>query len=197
MSDPANLYFRVVRRVTESIALYPVLIPALYVVVAILVFAFESTDTAATLRDELPPGLIDADNSREVLGTLITGIISLVVFSFSMVMVVLNGAASRLSPRVLPGLISDRRNQVILGIYLGSIVYYLLLITSINTMRPAKRSGARPAAGCAVRDVLHGFVRRVHSLGFAIDSGRLGSQPALQRRVGQSRQAQAAHCPDR
>lgn len=136
MSDPANLYFRVVRRVTESIALYPVLIPALYVVVAILVFAFESTDTAATLRDELPPGLIDADNSREVLGTLITGIISLVVFSFSMVMVVLNGAASRLSPRVLPGLISDRRNQVILGIYLGSIVYYLLLITSINTSDP-------------------------------------------------------------
>lgn len=140
MSDPANLYFRVVRRVTESIALYPVLIPALYVVVALLVFAFESTDTAATLRDELPPGLIDADNSREVLGTLITGIISLVVFSFSMVMVVLNGAASRLSPRVLPGLISDRRNQVILGIYLGSIVYYLLLITSIKALHGELRA---------------------------------------------------------
>ncbi|MBA1278615.1 DUF2254 domain-containing protein [Stutzerimonas stutzeri] len=136
MSDPANMLFRVVTRINESIALYPVLIPALYVVAAVLVFAFESTYAAATLRDELPPGLVDVDNGREILGTLITGIVSLTVFSFSMVMVVLNGAAARLSPRVLPGLVSDRRNQVILGVYLGSIVYYLLLISSINTNDP-------------------------------------------------------------
>ena len=86
MSDPANVFFRVVKRIRESIALYPVLIPAVYVVIAALVFAFESTSTAASLRGKLPPGLIDPDNSREILGTLITGIISLTVFSFSMVM---------------------------------------------------------------------------------------------------------------
>ncbi|MCP9339568.1 DUF2254 domain-containing protein [Stutzerimonas xanthomarina] len=137
MSDPANVFFRVVKRIRESIALYPVLIPAVYFVIATLVFAFESTSIAASLHDELPPGLIDADNSREILGTLITGIISLTVFSFSMVMVVLNGAAARLSPRVLPGLISDTRNQVILGVYLGSIVYYLLMIGALNKNDPA------------------------------------------------------------
>ncbi|HCJ30430.1 MAG TPA: DUF2254 domain-containing protein [Pseudomonas sp.] len=136
MSDPANVFFRVVTRIKESIAFYPVLIPAGYVVVAALVLAFESTSLATALRDQLPPGLIDADNSREILGTLITGIISLTVFSFSMVMVVLNGAAARLSPRVLPGLISDTRNQVILGIYLGSIVYYLLMISTLNKNDP-------------------------------------------------------------
>lgn len=137
MSDPANVFFRVVKRIRESIALYPVLIPAVYVVIAALVFAFESTLTAASLRGKLPPGLIDPDNSREILGTLITGIISLTVFSFSMVMVVLNGAAARLSPRVLPGLVSDTRNQVILGLYLGSIVYYLLMISALNKSDPA------------------------------------------------------------
>jgi uncharacterized membrane protein len=137
MSDPANMFFRVVKRIRESIALYPVLIPAIYVAIAALVFAFESTAMASSLRNHLPPGLIDADNSREILGTLITGIISLTVFSFSMVMVVLNGAAARLSPRVLPGLVSDTRNQVILGIYLGSIVYYLLMIGTLNKNDPA------------------------------------------------------------
>ncbi|WP_181296599.1 DUF2254 domain-containing protein [Pseudomonas sp. Q2-TVG4-2] len=137
MSDPANVFFRVVKRIRESIALYPVLIPAVYFVIAMLVFAFESTSIAAPLREKLPPGLVDADNSREILGTLITGIISLTVFSFSMVMVVLNGAAARLSPRVLPGLVSDTRNQVILGIYLGSIVYYLLMIGALNKNDPA------------------------------------------------------------
>ena len=137
MSDPANVFFRVVKRVKGSIALYPVLIPAAYAALAALVLAFESTATAAALRDKLPSGLTDADNSREILGTLITGIISLTVFSFSMVMVVLNGAAARLSPRVLPGLVSDTRNQVTLGIYLGSIVYFLLLIGTLNKNDPA------------------------------------------------------------
>ena len=137
MSAPANMFFRVVKRVTESIAFYPVLIPAFYAVGATLVLAFESTGLAAALRDKLPPGLIDVENSREILGTLITGIISLTVFSFSMVMVVLNGAAARLSPRVLPGLISDLRNQVILGVYLGSIVYNLMMIGTLNSKAPA------------------------------------------------------------
>ncbi|PKG93997.1 DUF2254 domain-containing protein [Pseudomonas sp. Choline-3u-10] len=137
MSAPANMFFRAVKRVTESIAFYPVLIPAVYAVLAMLVLAFESTSLAPALRDRLPPGLVDADNSREVLSTLITGIISLTVFSFSMVMVVLNGAAARLSPRVLPGLVSDVRNQVILGIYLGSIVYCLVMIGTLNGKAPA------------------------------------------------------------
>ncbi|MCQ4319741.1 DUF2254 domain-containing protein [Stutzerimonas stutzeri] len=137
MSAPANMFFRVVKRITESIAFYPVLIPAAYALLAGLVLAFESTSLAPVLRDRLPPGLVDADNSREILSTLITGIISLTVFSFSMVMVVLNGAAARLSPRVLPGLVSDRRNQVILGIYLGTIVYCLMMIGTLNGKAPA------------------------------------------------------------
>lgn len=153
MSDPANVFFRVVTRIKESIAFYPVLIPALYVAVAALVLLFESTSLAETLRDDLPAGLLDADNSREILGTLITGIISLTVFSFSMVMVVLNGAAARLSPRVLPGLVSDTRNQVILGIYLGSIVYYLLMIGTLNKNDPA----SVPALGLALA-VLFGML---------------------------------------
>ncbi|MCQ4313535.1 DUF2254 domain-containing protein [Pseudomonas stutzeri] len=137
MPNPANVFFRIVKRVSESIALYPVVIASAYVLVAAMVLAFESTPIAKTLRDDLPPGLIDLDNGREILGTLITGIISLTVFSFSMVMVVLNGAAARLSPRVLPGLISDRRNQAILGIYLGSTLYLLLMIGTLNTSDPA------------------------------------------------------------
>lgn len=153
MSDPANVVFRAAQRVKESIAFYPVLIPAVYVVVAALVLAFESTPQASALRDDLPPGLIDTDNSREVLGTLITGIISLTVFSFSMVMVVLNGAASRLSPRVLPRLVGDTRNQVILGIYLGSIVYYLLMIATLNKNDPA----SVPALGLSLA-VLFGML---------------------------------------
>ena len=53
------------------------------------------------------------------------------VFSFSMVMVLLNQASSNFSPRLLPGLISDKRNQIVLGSYLGTIVYNIIVLISI------------------------------------------------------------------
>lgn len=138
MSALTNSLFRLFWRITESIAFYPLLIPAFYAFIAAAILRFESTSAASSLRESLPSGLTDPENGREILGTLITSIVSLTVFSFSMVMVVLNGAASRLTPRVLPGLVSDTRNRVILGIYLGSILYYLVLISTINTSEPAK-----------------------------------------------------------
>ena len=136
MAAPSNAFFRIIRRMRDSIAFYPVAIAGLFALVAIAVLAIETHPAAKSLRDALPAGLSDPDNARELLGTLITSIISLTVFSFSMVMVVLNGAASRLTPRVLPGLISDSRNRVILGIYLGSILYYLMMIAVVNKNEP-------------------------------------------------------------
>jgi|TARA_R110000737_G_scaffold216770_1_gene233186 uncharacterized membrane protein len=65
------------------------------------------------------------------LGTLIGGIISLTVFSFSMVMVLLSQASAIFSPRLLPGLISDKRNQIVLGIYLGTIIFNIIVLISI------------------------------------------------------------------
>jgi uncharacterized membrane protein len=108
MSAPSNALFREFKRVQESIAFYPVLITALYAMLAAAVLAFETSSTALSLRDKLPSGLTDPDNGREILGTLITSIVSLTVFSFSMVMVVFNGATARLTPRVLPG--ADKRH---------------------------------------------------------------------------------------
>lgn len=136
MAAPSNAFFRIIRRMRDSIAFYPVAIAGLFALVAIAVLAIETHPAAKSLRDALPAGLSDPDNARELLGTLITSIISLTVFSFSMVMVVLNGAASRLTPRVLPGLISDSRNRVILGIYLGSILYYLMMIAVVSKNEP-------------------------------------------------------------
>jgi len=80
------------------------------------------------------PGLIlkDGDTARTILATTVGGLISLTVFSFSMVMSLLNRAASTLSPRLLPGLISDKRHQSVLGIFLGSIAYCLIVLASID-----------------------------------------------------------------
>lgn len=123
-------------RLRSSIAYYPALIALGYVVLAVAVLGFESTSLAARLRELLTSGLYEPNTAREIFSTLIASVVSLAVFSFSMVMVVLNGAASRLSPRVLPGLISDTRNRVFLGVNLGSVLYFMIMVGVIDQTRP-------------------------------------------------------------
>ncbi|WP_458628715.1 DUF2254 family protein [Winogradskyella sp. PC D3.3] len=50
--------------------------------------------------------------TRSLLTTFISGLISILVISFSLVMILLNQASSNFSPRLLPGLISNRRHQI-------------------------------------------------------------------------------------
>lgn len=72
------------------------------------------------------------ETARTILSTVIGGVISLTVFSFSMVMVVLGQATNGLSPRLLPQLIRDRSHQTVLGVYLAVIVFSCLALMADN-----------------------------------------------------------------
>ncbi|WAE54352.1 DUF2254 domain-containing protein [Stutzerimonas frequens] len=132
MPSLTNRLFRLYHRVTGSIAFYPTLIAVGLAVLCVVTILLEMT-WLQPYKEDLDVGLVkNAENARLILGTLVGGIISLMVFSFSMVMVVLNSAASSLSPRVIPGLISSRSHQVVLGVYLGTIIDSLMLISTIQ-----------------------------------------------------------------
>lgn len=132
MSAVTNRLFRLYHRVTGSIAFYPTLIAVGLASLCVVTIVLEMT-WLQPYKEDLDLGLVkNADNARLILGTLVAGIISLMVFSFSMVMVVLNSAASSLSPRVIPGLISSRSHQVVQGVYLGTIINSLMLISTIQ-----------------------------------------------------------------
>jgi len=132
MSALTNRLFRLYHRMTGSIAFYPTLIALGLGALCIVSIVLEMT-WLQPYKEDLDLGLVkNAENARLILGTLVGGIISLMVFSFSMVMVVLNSAASSLSPRVIPGLISSRSHQLVLGVYLGTIINSLMLISTIQ-----------------------------------------------------------------
>jgi uncharacterized membrane protein len=129
----SNVLFRLYQRTLHSLAFYPTLIALGFLLLCLLSMRIEYQPWMMTLKDTVDVGMVrNADNARLILGTLVGGILSLMVFSFSMVMVVLNNASAALSPRVIPGLISDKGHQKTLGFYLGTILYALLLITSIE-----------------------------------------------------------------
>lgn len=123
------------RVILNSIAFYPTLMSILSICFAIFMIYFEYTPTSRSIKEGLEIALVkNAQNARMILGTTISGIISLTVFSFSMVMVMLNRATATTSPRVIPGIISRKFHQIVLGFYLGTIIYSLMLFVNINSI---------------------------------------------------------------
>lgn len=142
----------------SSIAFIPSVVILASLLMGVLVFYFEDYKYTRWLSKNLEFILVSGnDNARMILTTIVGGIISLTVFSFSMVMVVLNRTSDSLSPRLLPQLIAKKFHQVVLGFYMGTIVYSLILVISIG---PDKNL---PALG-----ILISMIMAVSSLGLFI-----------------------------
>lgn len=120
-------------KVLKSIAFYPVLLAIVFFSIALLILKIENLAVISDIKEELPYLFIsDYETARAILTTLIGGIISLTVFSFSMVMVVLNQASSNFSPRLLPNLVSNKKHQLILGVYIGTLLYFIFILIAIG-----------------------------------------------------------------
>ncbi len=74
----------------------------------------------------LYPGGVSA--ARDVLGTLAGSMISLTTISFSVMMVVLTLASNQFGPRVLRNFTADRFYQVVLGVFVATFAFCLLVL---------------------------------------------------------------------
>ena len=129
------------RQILASIAFYPVLISFGFLIFGFIITSVESVEVVNELKEKIPYLIIrDPDVAQTILSTMIGGIFSLTVFSFSMVMVVLNQASSNYSPRLLPGLISNKKHQIILGVYIGTLLYNVLILISLGASDISKNS---------------------------------------------------------
>lgn len=129
MNRLKNIFYRV----RSKIAFYPTIISITGILVAFIFIYLEQRHVSKYLMD-IAPGLVidNTETARTLLSTLIGGLISLMVFSFSMVMILLNQASSNFSPRVLPGIISDEKHQIVLGLYIAVILYNIFILVSIE-----------------------------------------------------------------
>ncbi|MEX2350456.1 MAG: DUF2254 domain-containing protein [Flavobacteriaceae bacterium] len=120
------------RKFINSIAFYPIIFTIVFLLVSYFSIAFDFSKEGRELKRELEwLGLRDAATARSIASSIVAGLISLTVFSFSMVMIVLNQTASQMSNRILDSLIGSRFQQTVLGIYIGTIVYALFLLTMV------------------------------------------------------------------
>lgn len=119
--------------IESKIAFYPTLLAIFGLLLAMFMMFLEKQGISRTMLNVIPPLMVeDGDTALTVLSACLGGLISLMVFSFSMVMLLLSQASNNYSPRLLPGLISDKRHQFILGIFLASILYIIFTLFSIH-----------------------------------------------------------------
>jgi len=119
--------YQLFNRVRQSIAFLPCLLALIYFILGLI--AVVPRVPASAL-----PAILghldfkDPETARALLSTLIAGMISMVVFSFSMVMTVLSQAGGNFSHKLVFGLITESHHQRVLGHYLGTILFILILL---------------------------------------------------------------------
>lgn len=117
----------------HSFGIYPGLLTILFLLFFILTYSQETSSPALLLkRTFVWMNLKNTDAARTIITTVATGIIGLMVFSFSMVMVVMGQAASQMSNRILDNLIGNKLQQTTLGFYLGTIVSSFFLLSVVD-----------------------------------------------------------------
>ena len=111
-------------------------VPTIFTVAAaalalLLIWVSELTDLEAT---DLP--LIfsaGVDGARAMLQAIAGSIITVAGVIFSITIVALQLTSTQFSPRVLRNFLSDRSNQVVLGVFVGTFIYTLLVLRSIRS----------------------------------------------------------------
>lgn len=110
-------------------------VPTLMVLGAIAL-AYLLTAVDARVEDPrgvLPSWLIAAspDNARQLLATVGGSMITIAGVSFSVVIVALSLASQQFGPRLLVNFMQDLANQLVLGTFIATFVYCLLVLRSI------------------------------------------------------------------
>lgn len=119
--------------VINSIAFLPAIISVCFVLLSMLMLEIDFSEKGKNIKSQLSwLSLRDASTARSILTTIAGGIISLTVFSFSMVMILLNQVASQMTNRMLDSMIGNRFQQIVLGFYIGTITYSLFLLSTIR-----------------------------------------------------------------
>jgi uncharacterized membrane protein len=127
-----------------------------------------------------------SQQAPEFASSLVGAMITLTALAFSITMVVLTLAAQQLGPRLIEIFMRDRSTQASLGLFLGTVIYMLLVLRALDGAEDSKSPALAITGGTAL--VLASMVTLllfVHSLAQSIVSdavvGRVGA--ALDRAI--------------
>jgi uncharacterized membrane protein len=101
------------------------------------------------------------DSARLVLSTIAASMLTFTGLVYSVTMLVLQLASAQLSPRVMRTFLRDRINQTVLGLFIATFVYALLILREVRS--PANGTPFVPAIS-----VTFAYLLLIASVGFFI-----------------------------
>jgi uncharacterized membrane protein len=113
-------------------------IPSILIVVSVLLFIVTfQIDLAAyhcTLSLLLCPHPASADAERQVLIAIAAAVITVIGVVFSITILALTLASQQFGPRMMRNFVRDIGNQVTLGVFVGTFVFSVLSLVTINSL---------------------------------------------------------------
>ncbi len=130
------------RKIYNSIALLPTGIALFFAAISIvqIVFPFAQIKFADSLQSVV---ITSKSDLQFIFAFIIGGIFTLTIFSYTMVMNVLNRSINNYSPRLIPLILAERHHQLILGFTSGTIIYAMIMSIAVSKAN----AGAFPPFG--------------------------------------------------
>ncbi len=117
--------------VRDSLWFVPALSTALALLLALVIVRVDAAWSASgTMEDFLFSG--GADGARGVLTAVAGSLITVTGVVFSVTVVALQLASSQFTPRVLRGFMADPANQIVLGIFIGTFTYTVMVLRTVT-----------------------------------------------------------------
>ena len=73
------------------------------------------------------------ENSKTVLSIIATSVITVASVTFSITVLVLSTVSNQLGPRLLPNFMRQKSTQLVMGFFIGTFIYALIVIQIIST----------------------------------------------------------------
>ncbi len=97
---------------------------------------------------------VNHDSARSLLSTLSTSSMTVAGVSFSMTLLSFVHASSQIGPRSLSGFLDDRGSQVTLGVFLGTFIYTVFTLSSVQGAMQGSEAPTPPILAINVSLVL-------------------------------------------
>lgn len=120
-------------RIRDSLWFIPGVFTLLAAIAAVVLVQLERGPLEEIVREHRLFFGAGADGAREVLSAIASSLITVTGVVFSVTVVALQLASSQFTPRVLRNFMADRANQVVLGIFIGTFTYALLVLRTVRS----------------------------------------------------------------
>ncbi|HEX6383082.1 MAG TPA: DUF2254 family protein, partial [Anaerolineae bacterium] len=117
----------------DSLWLLPSVLVGAALILSLLLVQID--DRLLQRQDPLIPWLFSGtpDAARTILSVIAGSLITVISITFSLTILALQQAASQYSPRVLRHFTSNRGNQIVIGTYIATFVYSLMVLRTVRT----------------------------------------------------------------